>query len=161
MIVILFTFSEFLDFEKRDVKRKLAFSEKIMSFSLFVVLVFLMKNLFLTNLLMFYSSVLFVILMIQIFTSLKILFSDFLKSASSILLFTAGLLTSVSLILFLVSMSMCLRCFKILRINVFIHCIHACKFIKCNKYTIKKIIYHVMSLFSRHELFIADSNRFF
>src|SRR5947207_11907012 len=116
MIMIFFIFSEFLDSEKKSIKRKLIFFKKIMNSFLLTVSVFLMKNLFLTDLLTFCFLIFFVISVIQFFTFLKALFSDFLKSASSILLFTAGLLTSVSLILFLVSMSMCLQCLKILRI---------------------------------------------
>ena len=37
------------DSEKKDVERELAFSEKIMSFFLSAIFVFLMKNLFLIN----------------------------------------------------------------------------------------------------------------
>src|SRR5438045_4073649 len=84
MIVILFTFSEFLDFKKKDVKKELAFSEKIMNFFLSAVFIFLMKNLFLIDLLMFYFLIFFVTSVIQFSASLKALFSDFLKSAFSI-----------------------------------------------------------------------------
>src|SRR5436190_5075809 len=80
MIVIFFTFSKFLDSEKRSIERELAFSEKIMSFSLSVVSVFSVKNLFLIDLLIFCFLISSVILMIQFSVFLKALFSDSLKS---------------------------------------------------------------------------------
>ena len=107
MIAIFFILSEFFDFEKKNVEKKLAFSEKIMSFLLLIVSVFLIKNLFLTDLLMFHFSNFSVILMIQSSAFSEALFSDFLKSASFILLFTADLSASVSLISLLAGMSMC------------------------------------------------------
>src|SRR5436190_20230289 len=79
MIAILFTLSESLDFKKRDIERKLIFFEEIMSSSLFTVFVFLMKNLFLTDLLAFYFLILSIILMIQFSAFLKALFSNFSK----------------------------------------------------------------------------------
>src|SRR6266496_2784474 len=99
MIVILFIFSEFLDSEKKNIKRKLTFFKEIISFFLLIAFVFLMKNLFLTDLSTFCFSVFSVILMIQFFASSEALFSDFLESAFSVLSFTADLSVSVFLIL--------------------------------------------------------------
>src|SRR5213083_1781225 len=90
MIAIFFIFSEFLNFEKKNVERELAFSEKIMSFFLLTISAFSMKNLFLTDSSAFYFLILSVILMIQFSAFLKALFSDFSKSVSSVLFFAAG-----------------------------------------------------------------------
>src|SRR5436190_1168231 len=79
MIAVLFILSESLDFEKRDIEKELAFSEKIMNFFLSAALVLLMKNLFLINLLMFCLLIFSVILMIQTSVSSETLFSDSLK----------------------------------------------------------------------------------
>ena len=91
MIVILLILSESLDFEKRDIEKELAFSEKIMNFFLSAALVLLMKNLFLTNLLMFCLLIFSVILMIQTSVFLRTLFSDFLKFLFLILTFSSSL----------------------------------------------------------------------
>ena len=107
MIAILFTLSESLHFKKRDIERKLIFFEEIMSSSLFTVFVFLMKNLFLTDLLAFYFLILSIILMIQFSASLKVLFSDSSESAFSVFLFVINLLMSVLLIFLLADTSMC------------------------------------------------------
>ena len=53
-----FIFSEFLDFKKKNIK-KLAFFKKIMSFFLFTVSAFLMKNSFLINLSIFHFLIFF------------------------------------------------------------------------------------------------------
>src|SRR5947207_1451488 len=102
MIAVLFILSEFLNFEKKNVEKKLIFSEKIISFFLFTVSAFLMKNLFLTDSLISCFLIFFVILMIQFFASSEALFSDFLKSASSVFLFTADSSASALLIFSLV-----------------------------------------------------------
>src|SRR6266513_1038843 len=91
MIVILFIFSEFLDSEKKNVERELAFFEKIMSFSLSAAFVFSVKNSFLIDSLISHFLIFSVILMIQFFVFLKTQFSDFLKSASSVLSFMTNL----------------------------------------------------------------------
>src|SRR5436190_174765 len=71
MIVIFFIFSEFLDFEKKNIEKKLVFSEKIMSFFLSAVFVFSVKNLFLINLSVFCFLIFSVILIIQFSVFLK------------------------------------------------------------------------------------------
>src|SRR5437762_2558117 len=113
MIAALFIFSESLEFEKRNVEKKLVFSEKIMSFFLFIVFAFSVKNLFLTDSSVFCLSVFSIILMIQISAFLKALLSDFLKFLSLI----SALLNSLSVVLTnllisLVSQNMCLCCSK-------------------------------------------------
>src|SRR5436189_1605772 len=110
IIAVFFIFSEFFDFKKKNIERKLIFSEKIMSFFLFIIFAFLIKNLFLIDLSIFYFSIFSVISMIQFSVFLKALFSDFLRSAFSVFSFTADLLISALLIFFLVSTSMCLQC---------------------------------------------------
>ena len=87
IIMIFFTSSESLDSEKRNVEKKLVFSEKIMSFSLSAVSVFLMKNSFLTDSSTFHFLVFFITSVIQFFVFLKALFSDFSKSVFSVFLF--------------------------------------------------------------------------
>src|SRR5947207_344251 len=110
MIAIFFTLSEFLDFKKRNIEKELIFSEKIMSFFLLIVSVCSVKNSFLIDSSTFHFSILSVILMIQFSAFLKALFSDFSESASSVLLFTIDSSASASLILLLVSTSMCIQC---------------------------------------------------
>src|SRR5205809_7065710 len=92
MIAIFFIFFESLDFEKKNIKRELIFSEKIMSFFLLTVSVFLMKNLFLTDSSVFHFLISSVISVIQFSVFLEALFSDFSESASSVLSFIISLL---------------------------------------------------------------------
>ena len=99
MIAIFFIFSESLDSEKKSIKKRLTFSEKIMSFFLSAVSVFLMKNLFLTDSSAFHFLIFSVTSMIQISAFLKTLLSDFL--------FIINLSVSVFLISLLVDTSMC------------------------------------------------------
>ena len=146
MIVILFLLSESFDFEKKNKKRKLISSEKTMSFSIISE-----KSVLCVKISLFFCT--------ELTAFLRALLSDSLRSLSSILLKTDLLLFTL-LIFSLTNMLMCLRCFKILRTDAFICCVHAHKFIKCSRCMIEKIICHIMSLFSRHELFIADNNRF-
>src|SRR5436190_12595232 len=101
MIMISFTLSEFLDSEKKSIERELAFSKEIMNSFLSAASVFLMKNSFLTDLLIFHFLIFSVTLMIQSSAFLKVLFSDSSKSAFSILLFMTDLLMSAFLIFLL------------------------------------------------------------
>src|SRR5438034_11060827 len=106
MIVIFFLLSESFNFKKKSKKRELISSEKTMSS--FVILeksVLCVK----TSLLSY----------IKLIAFSEVLLSDFLKSLSLILL-KINLLLSTFLILSLADISMCLRCFKILRTDVFI-----------------------------------------
>src|SRR5438046_2156519 len=113
MIVIFLIFSEFLDFEKKSVKRELASFKEIINSFLFAVLIFLMKNLFLTDSLVFYSSIFSVILMIQTSVSSEILFFDFSESLFLILTFLNFFDTvSADLLALLVNQNMCLCCSK-------------------------------------------------
>ena len=132
-----------------------------MSFFLFFVFVFLIKNLFLIDLSAFYFLIFSVISMIQFSASLEDLFSDFLKSASFIFLFITDLSVFAFLIFFLVNMLMCFQCSKILRFDALIQCIRSNKYVKCTHYSIKKIVCLIMSLLSRHKLFIVNSSKFF
>ena len=160
IIMIFFTFSEFFDSEKKNVERELVFSKKIMSFFLSAIFIFLMKNLFLVNLSAFCFSVSSIILMIQFSVFLKVLFSDFLKFVFSIFLFVTDLSVSVFLILFLVNMSMCFQCSKILRIDALIQCVRSNKYVKCICCSAEKVVCLVMNLFLKHKLFTVDNSRF-
>ena len=131
-----------------------------MSFFLSAIFIFLMKNLFLVNLSAFCFSVSSIILMIQFSVFLKVLFSDFLKFVFSIFLFVTDLSVSVFLILFLVNMSMCFQCSKILRIDALIQCIRNNKYVKYVHYSAEKAVCLVMNLFLKYKLFTANSSRF-
>ena len=125
MIAAFFTLSESLDFKKKNVERELAFSEKIMSSFLLTVLVFLMKNSFLTDSSAFHRLIFSVISMIQISAFSKILLSDFLK-----FLFLISTLSSsfnavlTDLLILLVDQNMCLHCSKQLIEDSEICCSH-------------------------------------
>ena len=132
MIVILFTLSESLDSEKKSVERELVSFEKIMSFFLSAVLVFSVKNLFLTDLSAFYFSVFFVISVIQTSAFLKALLSDFLRSLSLILTSSNSLdVMLASLLVSLADQNMCLHYSKQLIEDSEIHCFCLNEYQKC------------------------------
>ena len=147
IIVIFFIFSEFLDFEKKSVKRELASFKEIINSFLFAVLIFLMKNLFLTDSLVFYSSIFSVILMIQTSVSSEILFFDFSESLfliSAFLSFSDAVLTDF--LIFLVDQNMCLHCSKQLIEDSEICCFCFNEYQKCFCYESNKIQYVKMNI---------------
>ena len=160
MIMIFFTFSEFLDFKKKSIKRELMSSEKIMSFFLLTVLAFSMKNLFLTDLLTFHFLIFSVILMIQTSVSSEILFSDSLKFLfliSAFLNFLNAVLTD--LLTSLVDQNMCLCCSKQLIKDSEICCFCFNEYQKCFCCESNKIQYVKMSIFhylNDSELILLD-----
>ena len=160
MIMIFFIFSKFLDSEKKSIKRKLIFFKKIMNSFLLIVSVFLMKNLFLTNLLTFCFLIFSVISVIQFSFFSEALFSDFLKSVFSVFSFMINLSVSVLLIFFLADTSMYFQCSKILRFDMLIWCVRSNKYVKCVCCSAEKTVCFVMSLLLKHKLFAADNNKF-
>ena len=119
-----------------------------MSFFLLIVLVFLIKNSFLINLSIFYFSVFFVILIIQIFVSLKALFSDFLKFLFLISISLSFFdVISADFLVSLVDQNMCLHCSKQLIKDSEIHYFCFNKYQKCFYCKSNKIQCVKMSIF--------------
>ena len=131
-----------------------------MSFSLSAVSVFSVKNSFLTDSSAFHSSIFSVILMIQFSASSEALFSDLSESAFSVLSFAISSSVSALLISFLVSMSMCFQCLKILRIDISIQCIRSNKYVKCTHCLARKAVCLTVNSFLKHKLFTADNSKF-
>ena len=124
MIIVFLIFSEFLDSEKKVIKREL---------------VSLLKNLFLIELLISVFLIFFITLMIQISAFLKALFSDFsefLFLISTFLNFLDVMLTDF--LTFLADQNMCLCCSKQLVENFQIYCFWLNEYQKCFCYESNK-----------------------